>query len=142
MNKISNQIKKGTLGELLVQLRLLQFGIQAAPPIKDSGNDLIAVRGEVFKAIQVKTTTTGSFRKPNSPIRHYHILAVVELNGNGKEVYLDQSRVFLIPRDMLTNIPTRCNDIPQKYLLNEPHLYKLFHNKNSPLSSSIKMAKN
>ena len=125
MNKISNQIKTGTLGELLVQLRLLQFGIQAAPPLKDSGNDLIAVHGEVFKAIQVKTTTTGSYTKHNLP-KYYHILAVVDLQGNGKEVFLDQSRVFLIARDMVSKVPTRCKDIPRKFLLTESNLDQLF----------------
>jgi hypothetical protein len=42
-NPISSEMRIGTLGELLVQLRLLQFDVQAAPPLKDSGNDLIAV---------------------------------------------------------------------------------------------------
>lgn len=54
----------GTLGELLVQFKLLQFGVQAAPPIKDSGNDLVAIKGRVVKLIQVKTSenTTPSIR--------------------------------------------------------------------------------
>lgn len=43
MNQVTDKIMTGTIGELLVQIRLLQFGVQAAPPIKDSGNDLIAV---------------------------------------------------------------------------------------------------
>jgi hypothetical protein len=62
-NPISDQLKTGTIGELLVQLRLLQYCVQAAPPIKDSGNDLIAVRGEEFRGIQVKTSTKGRFRR-------------------------------------------------------------------------------
>lgn len=45
----------GTLGEPLVQLRLLEFGVQAASPIRDSGNDLIAIKGRIVKFIQVKT---------------------------------------------------------------------------------------
>ena len=36
-NPISAAIRIGTLGELLVQLRLLQFEVQAAPPLRDSG---------------------------------------------------------------------------------------------------------
>ena len=83
-NLISDQIKIGTIGELLVQLRLLQYDIQAAPPLKDSGNDLIAIKGVCFKAIQVKTTTNGNFtRPPNTNI--YHILAVVYLKGYHNE---------------------------------------------------------
>ncbi len=41
MNPISEEIKIGTIGEILVQLRLLQYEVQAAPALKDSGNDLI-----------------------------------------------------------------------------------------------------
>ena len=44
-NPIPKNMKTGTIGELLVQLRLLQYNVQAAPPIKDSGNDLIAIKG-------------------------------------------------------------------------------------------------
>jgi 5-hydroxyisourate hydrolase-like protein (transthyretin family) len=58
MNKISGQVRIGAIGELLVQLRFLQYDVQAAPPLKDSGNDLIAIRGEQWRAIQVKTTQT------------------------------------------------------------------------------------
>ena len=53
MNKITDRIQTGTVGELLVQIRLLQFGVQAAPPIKDSGNDLIAVNDREFRAVSV-----------------------------------------------------------------------------------------
>jgi hypothetical protein len=34
VNPISPEIKTGTVGELLVQLRLLQFDVQAAQPLK------------------------------------------------------------------------------------------------------------
>jgi hypothetical protein len=63
-NPISNEIKTGTVGELLVQMRLLQHDVQAAPPLKDSGNDLIALRGFVVRTIQVKTTTDGAGLAP------------------------------------------------------------------------------
>lgn len=54
---ISENMVKGTIGELIVQTRLLQYGVQAAAPIKDSGNDLIALKGYAVKTIQVKTCT-------------------------------------------------------------------------------------
>ena len=95
MNRISNRIKTGTVGELLVQIRLLQFGVQAAPPIKNSGNDLIAVNGREFRAVSVRTTTTGTFCKPPDE-RLYHVLAVVELAGDERQLFLDRSRIFLI----------------------------------------------
>jgi hypothetical protein len=84
MNLISAQIKIGTVGELLVQLRLLQFGLQAAPPLKDSGNDLVAIRQEVVKTFQIKTTTTRrdhcTFDRRALPDL-YHVLAIVTLDG-------------------------------------------------------------
>ena len=96
-NKITDNLKIGTLGELLVQIRLLQFDVQAAPPIKDSGNDLIAVRGEVFRGVQVKTTVGDRFSKPELP-EHYHIVAFMRLAADETELYLDRSEVYLVPR--------------------------------------------
>lgn len=86
---------KGTLGELLVQLRLLEYGIQSAPPIKDSGNDLIAIKGEVVKFIQVKT---GRLSYPkNSKI--YHLIANVKLKYSEQgELQLDKSEIYIVEK--------------------------------------------
>lgn len=97
-NPISESIKIGTIGELLIQLRLLQYNVQAAPPIKDSGNDLIAIKREIFKAIQVKTSTTDNFRIQNLP-ELYHILALVRLVGEDNNISLDASRIFLLSKE-------------------------------------------
>ena len=97
-NKITDNLKTGTIGELLVQIRLLQFGVQAAPPIKDSGNDLIAIRGDSFRGIQVKTTAVGKHHFANLP-SHYHILALVDLKSNDVELLLDTSEVYLVSRE-------------------------------------------
>lgn len=83
MNPLFNTTLKGTLGEILVQAYLLAHGVQGAPPVKDSGNDLIAVRGNSFRAIQVRTSASGKIHKP-SPDCLYHILAVVHLPFDGK----------------------------------------------------------
>lgn len=100
MNSLDKRVITGTTGELLVQLRLFQYGVQANPPLKDSGNDLIAVRGDVFRAIQVKTTAVnGNFEKPKD--RLYHILAFVRLEGDGAEIFLDQSSVYLMSKEYL-----------------------------------------
>ena len=100
MNRLSKRLITGTIGELLVQLRLLQYGVQAAPPLKDSGNDLIAVRGKTIKTIQVKTTTiSGRLKKPSD--RLYHILAFVRLDGEGTELELDSSEVYLIEKEVV-----------------------------------------
>ena len=101
MNKISQQTCVGTVGELLVQIRLLSYGIQASATLKDSGNDLIAIKGHEFRAIQVRTTTS---RK--DPVRikrckgEFHILALVLLaaSDNPNVISLDESRIFLIPK--------------------------------------------
>jgi len=100
MNPLTENITKGTFGELLVQLKLLQYGVQAAPPIKDSGNDLIAIRGNVFRAVQVKTRTENIKRFDDLPDL-YHILAVVILDpdGSGTDISLEKCKVFLFKRD-------------------------------------------
>jgi hypothetical protein len=54
MNPLPFKLNTGTFGELFTQFRLLQFDVQAAAPLKDTGNDLIAVRGEVLRAISVR----------------------------------------------------------------------------------------
>jgi hypothetical protein len=91
-NPISAAIRIGTLGELLVQLRLLQFDVQAAPPLKDSGNDLIAVKGPRFHTIQVKTTANR--RVPDFPDnRIYSLLAIVRLVGEDRDIRLDESEL-------------------------------------------------
>ena len=97
MNPIDEALLTGTFGELLVQLRLFQYQVQATPPLKDTGNDLIAVRGETLKAIQVKTTRLNDMvRIPTD--RLYHALAIVRLSGEGRELHLDQSEIYLIDR--------------------------------------------
>ena len=100
MNPLSEKICCGTLGELLVQIRLFQYGVQASPPIKDSGNDLIAIKGESFRAIQVKTRTQEPFGLGDLPAR-YHLLALVSLVGEDETLYLDASRVFLVPKPVV-----------------------------------------
>ncbi len=93
-NSLPEPLLIGTIGEILVQLRLLEYGIQSAPPIKDSGNDLIAIKNEVVKFIQVKTSSRGSLRPKNLP-EIYHIVAIVDLkySENGL-ILLDSSNIY------------------------------------------------
>lgn len=123
-NPISKNIKTGTLGELLVQIRLLQYGVQAAPPLKDSGNDLIAVLGEVFRGVQIKTTSTRNLQWQNLP-EHYHLLALVDLAGEENEIFLDQTPVYLIPREEVENINPRDGSLNQ-FLLSQTLVNNLF----------------
>ena len=100
-NPLPESMKIGTIGELLVQLRLLQYNVQAAPPIKDSGNDLIAIKGKKFRAIQVKATTKDRFLIGKLP-KQYDILALVHLDSKGNNIYLDKSKIFLLHKKEVT----------------------------------------
>lgn len=123
-NPIPANMKIGAIGELLVQLQLLKFDVQAAPPIKDSGNDLIAIKGEVFRGIQVKTTAghRSSYRKLPE---HYHILALVKLCG-GPNFSWDQSEIFLIPRKAIDDNFGRMPKNKAPYKICEDHVHSLF----------------
>jgi hypothetical protein len=109
MNPLPGMIARGTFGEILVQLYLLEFDVQAAPPIKDSGNDLIAIRGDTFRAFQVKTSVNCPFKfELGSLPQRYHVLALVKLDKlvlheDGMfDVSLDTSRVYLVERKDVT----------------------------------------
>jgi hypothetical protein len=125
MNPIDARVKTGTIGELLVQIRLLQYGIQAAAPLKDSGNDLIAVCNDQFRAVSVRTTTTGTFTRPSD--RRYHVLAVVSLQGEDNTIHLDTSELFLIRQDLVNALPTRCENLRQ-FVISERLVRDLFGN--------------
>lgn len=103
-NALPPLVLTGTLGELLVQTRLLQFHVQAAPPIKDSGNDLVAFHGTSVKTIQVKTAT-GRISSDNRLPEHYDLLALVVLERTHSELYLDRSRIYLVPRAAAADTP-------------------------------------
>ncbi|MBC8448542.1 MAG: hypothetical protein H8D78_12410 [Chloroflexi bacterium] len=122
MNPLSENITKGTFGELLVQLRLLQYGVQAAPPIKDSGNDLIAVRGEAFRAIQVKTRTEFPTRINLPELYHILAIAVLDPEGAGTELSLDRCRIFLFDRAEAEN---GLND-DGRYAISQERIEELF----------------
>lgn len=102
-NELPRALATGTLGEILVQLRLLQFDVQAAPPIKDTGNDLVAFRGRTVRTIQVKTSLRRVSRDKRLP-KHFDVLALVWLDGQNPSLCLDTSRIFLIPRADLAGL--------------------------------------
>ena len=127
-NPISQNLVTGTVGELLVQLRLLQYGVQAAPPLKDSGNDLIALKGYVVRTIQVKTSANRFPKIQNLPER-YHLLALVKLTGHDETLLLDNSQIYLVPK---VDVPTlsRTDDGLAPYLLTSQHVESLFSHVN------------
>lgn len=98
MNPLPSGLASGTLGELFVQLRLLELGLQAAPPLKDTGNDLAAFRGRVVRTNQVKTSLNG-ISKDNRLPANYDLLALVDLRSDESgSLILDESRDFINPR--------------------------------------------
>jgi len=117
-NPIDKNTKIGTIGELLVQLRLLQYDIQSAPPIKDSGNDLVALKGRNIKLVQVKTTATSTFPKLPGKKKIYDLLAIVELTGFDKTLMLDNAEIYLIPISDVYNIPRDLNCLDRYKLKN------------------------
>ena len=124
-NRLTDRVKIGTIGELLVQTRLLQYDVQAAPPIKDSGNDLIAVKGEVFRGVQVKTTAGTRVHQRPLP-EHYHILAIVLLHSTDEELLLDQSLVYLVPRAVIDQNNGRSPQNLQDFVISPAHVDQLF----------------
>jgi hypothetical protein len=111
MNALFEMDFQGTLGEMIAQAYLLAHGVQAAPPIKDSGNDLIAVREHSFCAVQVKTSKDGSIIKPN-PERLYHILAMVHLPFDNDFPLVDRARVFLFRKDDVVGLAGNVDNYP------------------------------
>lgn len=102
MNPLEERMVTCTVGELLVQLRLLEYGVQAAPPLKDSGNDLIAIRGKEFRAIQVKATRDAkgfNFNTKELAERLYDVLALVQITGEGSSLRLDDCSIYLMPKE-------------------------------------------
>jgi hypothetical protein len=110
-NPIDEKMMIGTIGELLVQLRLLQHKIQAAPPIKDSGNDLVALKGRQIRLIQVKTTANSTFPKLPGKKKIYDLLAIVDLRGYDQTLKLDDTNIFLIPKDDLPTVHRRLDTL-------------------------------
>jgi hypothetical protein len=124
MNPLPFRLTTGTFGELFTQFRLLQFDVQAAAPLKDTGNDLIAVRGQVFRAISVRSTTGETFNKPN-PRRLYHILAVVKFETSKDGVVLDETDLFLVPHAAVDNIQNNISAV-ERYRICEDLVDEFF----------------
>ena len=125
MNPLSERLITGITGELLVQLRLFQHGVQAAPPLADSGNDLIAIRNNVFKAVQVKTSWLENPRFEIPRDRLYHILALVHLQGEENELHLDESRVYLVKKEEIEQGTFNSRDLTS-HLLSSSLIDRLF----------------
>lgn len=97
MNPELDSHKTGKIGELLVQIKLLQNDIKISEPILDSGNDFIAIKGNreqsIFKSIQVKTRKNDTFEKLNE-LKFYDILALVRIYDNDE----NSAKIYLLSR--------------------------------------------
>src|SRR5256885_8409314 len=98
MNPLDPKVEEGTSGELLVILRLMEYHVQACFTLKDSGNDLIAIKDDSKKAIQVKSSIKGKWKAPE-PNKKYDILALVSLvGGDETHLSLDASKIYLLSK--------------------------------------------
>jgi len=123
-NPLTEKLVTGTVGELIVQLRLFQFDVQAFPPLKDTGNDLIALRRHSFHTIQVKTRTTNEFTVGNLP-KFYTAVALVHLDGYDNILNLDSTIVYLLSREEFENAPCRFDQL-NRFELNDERVDALF----------------
>ena len=114
-NPLHPNLITGTVGELLTQLRLLQYGVQAAPPLKDTGNDLIALRGWVIKCVQIKTTKGDTFDLRDLPEK-YHFVVLIKLEGEGNDIFLDQTKIFLLTKEEIAKNTYSVRELTDKVL--------------------------
>lgn len=123
-NPLTPNLVTGTIGELLAQLRLLQYDVQAAPPLKDTGNDLIALRDWITKCVQIKTTASDTFNLSSLPEK-YHFVLLVKLEGEGNDIFLDQTRIFLLTKEEITKNTYSVRELSDK-ILNKNIVDKIF----------------
>jgi len=125
-NPISTQLATGTFGELLVQLRLLQFDVQAAPPLKDSGNDLIAIRDDAIRCVQVKATEAKERPAWPKRVTKYHLIAFVRIVREDRVLQLDQSHIYLFWREETMCRLSRSWSKLEQFLLTSQRVDELF----------------
>lgn len=127
MNPLSPTVEEGTFGELLVILRLLQYHVQAFFPLKDSGNDLIAIKDSRMKAIQVKSSIIEQWAAPEEG-KKYDILALVSLKGGDEtNLFLDQSTIYLLSKKEVGDKKSFSSiGWLEQFLLNDNRIKELF----------------
>lgn len=130
MNPITKKVKKGTIGEVLVFLKLLMYDVQGSFVFKDTGNDFLAVKGRVIKAVQVKTDL--GWRNLNREERIYDIAALVKLKYESDKISLDKSEIYLLSKaevdKNIQNIRTGTlrEDLKEKFKLSPERIEELF----------------
>ena len=92
---------QGTIGELLTQIRFLQYGVELSIPVIDSGNDIVALKGGKVKLIQVKTKKHNGKRRNFPNLREYNILVLI--NFGEDENKLDEAKIYLLSKEEVSN---------------------------------------
>jgi hypothetical protein len=83
-------------------------------------------KGSVFKSIQVKTTSTECFDLRGLKGRQFHLVALVSLVGEGDELDLEESAVFLLTREEAQRSVTRQLESLVKWKLGHELVATLF----------------
>ena len=125
MNPLTNEIRVGTIGELLVVLRLLEYDIQACFTLKDTGNDLIAVKDSIVKSIQVKSTLQNHWTSPRSSSK-YDVLALVLLVASDGHYNLENSKIYMLSKNEVGERTSINLENIRDYQLNENRIQQLF----------------
>lgn len=93
MNPEPEDSVTGTIGELFVQIKMLQEDVKILIPLIDTGNDFIAIKEQEPRSVQVKTRNSDKWDL--SDLKKYDILALVRLGPNAK---IDGAKVFLLSK--------------------------------------------
>ena len=128
-NRLDRNTRIGTIGELLVQIKLLTLNIESFPPLKDSGTDLVAFLGKSYKVIQVKTKKDSKYWNFPPPDKTYDILALVDLN---EELLLDKSMVWLLTKKEAEENRKNINSydyytLDKKFRFSEPRIKEIWN---------------
>jgi hypothetical protein len=116
---------QGTIGELLTQIRFLQYGVELSIPVIDSGNDIVALKGKKVKLIQVKTKKHNSKRWNFPNLREYDILVLI--NFGEDENKLDEAKIYLLSKEEVSNKKSIGFMGIEKYELSTTLIYTLFN---------------
>lgn len=125
MHPLTTKVKRGTLGELLAQVHLLVNGVQAAPPLRDSGNDLIACAGETILTLQVKTAKRHSFPKRRLP-KLYHAAVFVVLKEVNEKIDVSGADVYLLSRKEIEDSTSLGKKALEPYRISKDRVAEVF----------------
>jgi hypothetical protein len=130
MNDLPPKMFNGVIGELVAQLSLIEHNVQAAPPLRDSGNDLIACKGDVILALQVKARLTYSFSRAGLP-RKYDGLIFIHFEGYDGRIDLSRRRaVYLLTRQEFLNTPKLGKKGLKQFVLTPKRVEEVFRCQN------------